>query len=290
MPNYSNTSTQPIQHAAARPRTSVGENGPPTHSMGLYPPLHRRLYAVWFRHVKVYCKNIYSNGLPPFLEPLIFLAAVGLGLGKYINASIGGMGYLEFLATGLIMTSAMFTSAFECSYGTFIRLEFDKVYDGMLAAPITAADLLVGEIIFAGTKGFFFSFAVLLVMACFGVISSPAAIFAPLAGFVTALMFAVLSLYVTSFVKTINHFNFYFTGFLSPMFFFCGVMFPVADLPRLLVPVAEAMPLTHTVRLTRAFCSAEVSWLCLWDIAYCVIFTVLVGHLAIRKLRKRLIS
>ena len=67
-----------------------------------------------------------------------------------------GLTYIEFLGTGLLMTSAMFTASFECTFGTFIRMEFDKVYDGMLAAPITANNLIIGEIIWAGTKGVFF--------------------------------------------------------------------------------------------------------------------------------------
>ena len=135
----------------------------------LYPPLASRLFSVWFRHTRVYTKNIFSNGLPPFLEPLLFLAGVGLGLGKYITQSMEGLTYIEFLGTGLLMTAAMFTASFECTFGTFIRMEFEKVYDGMLAAPITANNLIIGEIIWAGTKGFFFSFAVLCVLTCFGI-------------------------------------------------------------------------------------------------------------------------
>ena len=218
----------------------------------LYPPLVSRLFSVWFRHTRVYTKNIFSNGLPPFLEPLLFLAGVGLGLGKYITQSMEGLTYIEFLGTGLLMTSAMFTASFECTFGTFIRMEFEKVYDGMLAAPITANNLIIGEIIWAGTKGFFFSFAVLCVLTCFGIISLPRGLLAPFIGFFTGLMFSVMALLVTSFVRTINHFNFYFTGFISPMFFFSGVVFPISNLPAYIRPFAEIIPLTHSVRLTRA--------------------------------------
>ncbi len=67
-------------------------------------------------------------------------------------------------------------------------------------------------------------------------------------------------------------------------------MFPVSDLPKFLIPVAEIMPLTHTVRITRALCSSSLSWTCLWDIAYSVLFVLIIGHLAIFKLKKRLIN
>ncbi|HDQ44482.1 MAG TPA: ABC transporter [bacterium] len=252
------------------------------------PGLSHRLYSVWYRHMRVYTRNLISNGLPPFLEPLIFLAGIGLGLGKFI-VSMEGIPYIEFLASGLLVTSSMYTAAFECSYGTFIRLEFERAYDGMLSAPITVHDLIVGEIIWAGTKGFFFSFAVLVIVSVFGVIPVGLSLFAPFVGFLTGVMFAVISLLVTSFVKNINHFNFYMTGFLSPMFFFSGVVFPVSSLPAALRPLAEAMPLTHVVRLIRAFCHADFTPILWLDLLYVVVVTLLVGHFAIRRLRRRLV-
>ena len=155
-----------------------------------YPPLVKRLYGVWFRHVRVYTRHLLSNGFPPFLEPLIFLAGIGLGLGKYITDPVEGQQYIEFLSIGLLVTASMWTAAFECSFGTFIRLEFEKVYDGMLAAPITADNLIVGEMLWAGSKGFFFSFAVLCVLSLFGVVPLPQALAAPFVGFGNAFMFA----------------------------------------------------------------------------------------------------
>lgn len=256
----------------------------------LYPPLHRRLYAVWFRHMRVYTRNLLSNGLPPFLEPLIFLAGIGLGLGKYITEPIGGVKYIEFLGSGLLVTSAMYTAAFECSYGTFLRLEFEKVYDGMLAAPMTANNLIVGEMLWAGSKGFFFSFAVLCILSVFKIIVLPYGLLAPFVGFLTGVMFSTISLLVTSFVKTINHFSFYFTGFLSPMFFFSGVVFPVENLPAFIRPMAEIVPLTHSVRLVRAVCINHYEPILLFDFLYILGFILVVGFFAIRRLRTRLLN
>jgi lipooligosaccharide transport system permease protein len=255
-----------------------------------YPTLTQRLFSVWYRHVRVYTQNLISNGLPPFLEPLLFLAGVGLGLGRYISQPMEGLPYLDFLGTGLLVTAAMFTSAFECSYGTFIRLEFEKVYDGMLAAPITVNDLLIGEILWAGTKGFFFSFAVLCVLTAFRIIHLPAGLLAPFVGFLTGLMFATLSLWITSFVKTINHFNFYMTGFISPMFFFSGVVFPVSNLPASIRFLAEIVPLTHAVRLVRAVCTGRYELILLGSLAYAVVFVIVFGALAIRRLKRRLVT
>ena len=255
-----------------------------------YPPLYHRLFSVWFRHMRVYTKNLFSNGLPPFVEPLIFLAGIGLGLGKYITQTMEGLAYIQYLGTGLLVTTAMFTAAFECSFGTFIRLEFHKVYDGMLASPLTASNLIVGEMIWAGTKGFFFSFAVLCILTLFGITPMPYSLGAPLVGFVTAIMFAALSLLITSFVKTINHFNFYFTGCISPMFFFSGVVFPTSNLPKAIQPIVEIVPLTHSVRLVRAICTNHYHASLLLDLLYIAMFITIVGFFAVKRLEKRLVS
>ena len=255
-----------------------------------YPPLSVRLYSVWFRHMRVYTQNLISNGFPPFLEPLIFLAGVGLGLGGYITQKIGGVSYIEYLGTGLLVTTAMFTSAFECSFGTFIRLEFEKVYDGMLAAPMTVNNLIVGEMLWAGTKGFFFTFAVLCILSIFKIILLPFGLLAPFVGFFTGLMFASFSLLVTSFVKNINHFNFYFTGFISPMFFFSGVVFPIENLPPWIRPIAEIVPLTHSVRIVRSICTNTYDPILLLDIIYILVFITVIGYFAIGRLKKRLVN
>jgi lipooligosaccharide transport system permease protein len=261
----------------------------PSSKKELFPPFTARIYGVWFRHFRVYTKSLISNGLPPFLEPLIFLAGIGLGMNMYIK-EMDGIPYFTFLATGLPITAAMFTAAFECSYGTFIRLEFDKVYDGMLAAPLSVKDLLIGEILWAGSKGFFFSLAVILVVAAFGMVPLPWSLSTPIIGFLTGVMFASLSLLITSFVSNINHFNFYFTGFLSPMFFFSGVVFPLDNLPLSIRWMAEIFPLTHSVRLTRSFDLGTFSPVLIADVLFIVTFTFVLGWFAIKRLKGKLIK
>lgn len=253
------------------------------------PRLGVRLFSVWFRHFRVYTKNLISNGFPPFLEPIFFLVGVGLGLGQFMGI-VEGTSYITFLASGIIASSPMFTASYECTFGTFIRLEFDKVYDGMIAASISTRDLFIGEMMFCGTKGLFFSSAVICVIYPFGLIPSPMGLLAPLGGFFASLMFAALGLYVTSLVTNINHFNFYFTGLISPMFFFSGVVFPLSSLPPYIRPVAEIFPLTHAARLIRAFCFNRFDLPTAGSSLYMVLFTVVVGYVAIRRLERRIIT
>lgn len=253
------------------------------------PSLFRRIMSVWYRHVKVYNSSFFSNAFPPFFEPLIFLAGLGIGFGGFIP-NMGTVSYTLFLASGLIVTSSMYTASFECTFGTFIRLEFDKVYDGMLGAPISPGNLILGEILFAGTKGFFFSFAVLVVIWVTGIISYPLSVVAALVGFITGIMFGTLSMFITSFIKNINHFNFYFTGLLSPMFFFSGVVFPIEKLPKALIVIAEVIPLTHVVRMARAFCiPGRLNYYLTFDLLYCIVFILVTGWFAVKGLKKRMI-
>jgi len=256
----------------------------------LYPSLGSRLGSVWYRHFRTYTKDIVSNGFPPFMEPLIFLAGMGLGMARYVP-NLVDMSYLQFLATGLLMTSAMFTAAFECTFGTFIRLEFDKTYDGMLAAPLTVTDVVLGEALWSGTKGAFFSFAVLIIISSFGIVNFAQALLTPIVGFLTGFLFAAIGLLVTSAVKNINHFNFFFTGLLSPMFMFCGTVFPITNLPPPLRIVAEFLPLTHPVRIARAVAlSRGWSPSLLFDVAYILVVGALVMYLATRRLWKRMVK
>lgn len=255
-----------------------------------YPSLTHRLLSVWFRHMRVYSQNIFSNGLPPFLEPLLFLAGIGLGLGGYITQKIEHLNYIQFLGLALPMTSAMFTASFECTFGTFVRMEFQKVYDGMLASSISAEDLVIGEIMWAGTKGLFFSAAVTSVLIIFGIASFPKCLFIPFVGFTTGIMFGSLAMFITSFVRTINHFNFYFSGVISPMFFFSGVVFPISNLPKFLQPLAEIAPLTHSVRLARSIGADQINENLLTDVLYILTFCIVFTILAVKRLKKRLIT
>ncbi len=253
-------------------------------------PAHpiKRILSVWYRHFRVYTSNLLSNGFPPFFEPLIFLAGIGLGLGQVIR-EMDGIPYLDFLASGLCVSTAMMTAAYECTFGSFIRLEYEKIYDGILAAPISLSDMVIGEILWAGSKGFFFSSAVLIVVSLFGLLRTPWALVIPLVGFLTGVMFASLSLFITSFVKNIDHFSFYMTGFLSPMFFFSGVVFPTSSLPRWIQPITEALPLTHAVRMVRGVVFGRHQTLG-WDLLFIGLMIGVFGFLSVQGIKKRMIQ
>lgn len=253
------------------------------------PSLGKRLGAVWWRHLRVYSSSLFSNALPPFMEPLIFLAGVGLGLGQYI-VSMDGVPYIHFLAVGLVLTSSMYTASFENTFGTFIRLTFDKVYDGMQAASLNARNLMWGELLFTATKGAFFAGAVLVILSVFGLVTTPWMLVGIPLGFATAAMFGALAMLVTSFVNNINHFNFYFTLFISPLFFFSGVVFPLSQLPDGIRWLAALLPLTHPVELLRLSAGGHAAFSPWFDLGYIVAFVAVIGWLAVTRMERRLVS
>jgi lipooligosaccharide transport system permease protein len=198
---------------------------------------------------------------------------------------------MDFVASGVILFGPLYSASFECTYGTFIRLHYDKTYDGMLAAPLSPRDILLGEIFWAASKSAFYCTVVLCVVSVFGFIGTPGSLLSPIMGFLTGLLFAVAALLVTSFVRyNLDHFNFYFTGFLSMSFFFCGSFFPISQLPAPLDFVAELLPLTHLLRLERALCFGTWGNEHLAALAYYIIFVPVIGWIAVRRLERQLID
>ena len=261
------------------------------------PPLSRRLYAVWFRHWLVYRSTLLANSLPAFAEPIFFLIAIGIGLGQYIDAEIGGLPFGAWLGAGVLAMTALFTSVFETTYGTFVRMVYQKTYDAMIVTPITVRDAFLGELLWCGTKGLAFTAIVLSIFLIFGAFNDwlPAiqwtVVFIPFLGFVAGFLFGALGMLITSRIKNLNNFNFFLTGVITPMAFFSGMLFPVQQLPFLFEYLAYALPLFHFTELNRylLFGYQEgriVEWLWFCPV-YLAVVTPLLAWVAIRAIRTR---
>ena len=111
----------------------------------------RHAAAVWRRNASMYARTWKWNILPNFFEPVFYLAAVGIGVGGYIE-QMAGMSYVEFLAPGLVCVAAMNGASYEVTYNVFVRLNFEKAYDAMLTTPLDADDVLAGEVMWALTR------------------------------------------------------------------------------------------------------------------------------------------
>lgn len=224
--------------------------------------------SVWRRNASMYRRTWRLNILPNFFEPVLYLVSIGIGVGAYIS-EMGGTSYLAFLAPGLLCVAAMNGASFEVTYNLYVRLTFEKAYDAMLTTPIDPDDILAGEVLWAISRSCIYGGCFFIVLALVGLAPFPSALLVlpliPLAG----LLFSAIGIAFSLRIPNVELFSFYFTLFLTPLFLFSDVFFPLKErLSAHWLWVAEVLPLLHPVRLARAIFRGEASPTVLWDLAY----------------------
>ena len=244
--------------------------------------------AVWRRDASMYRRTWKWNILPNFFEPVLYLVSIGVGLGAYIN-EMGGTSYMAFIVPGLVCVAAMNGASFEVTYNIYVRLNFEKAYDAMLTTPIEPDDVLVGEVLWAITRACVYGGCFFAVVALAGLAPLPYALWAlPLIP-LTGLLFAAIGIAFSLRIPNIDLFSFYFTLFLTPLFLFSDVFFPLKErLPAEWLWIGEVLPLLHPVRLARAAFHGEASPILLWDIAYMLCSSALLLAWARRSVERRL--
>ena len=244
--------------------------------------------AVWRRNAAMYKKTWKWNILPNFFEPVFYLFSIGIGVGAYIS-EMGGTSYLAFIAPGLVCVAAMNGASFEVTYNIYVRLVFEKTYDAMLTTPIEPDDVLVGEILWAVTRSCVYGGCFFVVLMLFGLTPLPSSLSVIFVIPMTGLLFAAIGMVFSLRIPNIDLFSFYFTLFLTPLFLFSDVFFPLKErLTGAWLWVAEALPLLHPVRLARASFRGEFSAIVFWDLAYTLGMSLLLLLWARRSVRDRL--
>ncbi len=210
----------------------------------------RSAARVWERNLTSYSHSWQMNILPNFFEPFFYLLAIGFGLGKFVE-SVGGAEYAHYIAPGLAATSAMYGAAFDVTFNVFVKLHFEKLYDAVTVTPVSPEDVVVGEMLWAVTRSLLYGLPFVAIAAAFGLVDSWWALAAPLAAVATGFCFAMIGLAFTAFIPTIDLFSFFFTLFITPMFLFSGIFFPIGTLPDWAEPIAWFSPLLHAAALFR---------------------------------------
>lgn len=254
--------------------------------------LSLRAIRVWQRDADVYLTTWKTEFLPPLFEPILYVFAFGLGLGKLIHEvryEGRSLGYLQFMAPGIIAIAIMFWAFFETTFSSYVRMYYQKTYDAILATPLLVEDVIAGEILWATTKAMIAATIMLGVLAALGLVAWPTGVLViPIAAF-GGLLFASLGLVMTSTVKTISQFNVPIFVIIMPMFMFGGTFFPVDILPPWALAVAWCLPLTHISLLTRA---AVLGWPhpYLWSSAlYIVLASLGLAAFALWRMKRRLV-
>jgi len=222
----------------------------------------RAASRVWFRSFTHYRRSWLINLLPNFFEPVVYLAGMGIGLGAYIQ-QMDGVSYMAFLAPGLIVTNAMNGATFETTYNLFVKLRYDRTYDAITATPITIQDAMLGEVMWAMTRGFLYGVIFAIVVMGFGLISLTGLVSMIPVVMLTSWLFAAVGLVFTAYIKIIDLYSFFYTLFLTPMFLFSGIFYPMDSLPAWATEVAWYTPLYHCVILAKSLTfanTAEPMW------------------------------
>jgi len=203
--------------------------------------------------------SIYSS----LLSPVLYLGAMGLGLGKLIDAHgtarLGGVGYLAFLAPGLLAAAAMQAGIEESTYPVLGSVKWRRTYYAAAASPLRPSDIFHGHLMFTVMRLAMNSVIFLAVMAAFGAIASPWALAALPAAVLTGLAFAApIEAWAITVTKDTS-FALVFRFGMIPLFLFSGTFFPVSQLPSWIRPLAYVTPLWHGVALCRSLSLGDAS-------------------------------
>jgi lipooligosaccharide transport system permease protein len=250
--------------------------------------LGRGAFKVWRRNFESWKVFALSFLVAAIGNPLLYLLAIGYGLGRYV-ADVDGMPYAVFLAPGLLAAAAMNSASFETTFGSFTRLSEQHTYEAILATPCSVGDIVAGDVLWAATKSAMATLVVLVVVTVAGLVRSPLAVAVVPVGFLTGCCFGALGMVVTAKARSYNFFDYYFTLGVSVMFFFSGVFFPLDGLPAWARGVAWCMPLTHAVALARALVVGAPSLGLVGHLAWLVLATAAIFALAERLVRRRLV-
>jgi lipooligosaccharide transport system permease protein len=255
--------------------------------------LHRlepaAIAGVMSRDVEIFRRYWKATTFSSIVEPTIYLLAFGFGFGALVT-SVNGLDYVQYVGTGVVASAALFSSVFPGMFNSFIRREFQRTYDALLAAPVDVEELVTAEVLWIACRAGVYCMAPLLVAVLFGLDPGPGTVLVPLIGFVTGFGFCSFGVLISAVAKTIDNFNYVTSAVITPLFLVAGTFFPIDGLPRGMQLLAQVNPLYHTVQLVR---DAVVEGLEPIDLAHAgaiIAFAVVMWRLAVWRQEKRLID
>ena len=245
-------------------------------------------FRVWQREFTLYRRIWPSTILSTLFDPILYLLALGFGLGAYIQDDVGGVTYAQFIGPGLVASAIMYGAAFESAWNAYVRMFVERSYEAMMTTPASLEDVVAGEALWGATRSAVMSTLVLLVVAAFGLIPSWWALLIPPFALLGGLMFTTLGLSYTVGRKHMDQLTFLFTLGVTPMFLFSGVFFPISGLPQWVQMAAWVSPLYHVVVIVRGLAAGLVSLQLLWHLMWIVGVLLVFWTLPARVLRRRL--
>ena len=221
------------------------------------PHITPRFWPVVMRNLLVWKKLLVPSLLGNIAEPLITLVAFGYGVGSLIG-TVGGLPYIEYLASGSVAVSAALAATFEALYSAYSRMAVQKTWDSILNAPIALDDIVFAEMLWAAMKALFSCAAILVVIFVLGISRAPTMLLALPVLALAGITFASIALVFNAVAKGYDFFTYYFTLVVTPMTFLSGVYFPIEQMPAWLQAVAQVLPLKAAVDLVRPLVLGQI--------------------------------
>jgi lipooligosaccharide transport system permease protein len=245
--------------------------------------------GVWAREWVLFRRLWRSTTFSSIVEPTIYLLAFGFGLGALIT-EIDGYSYVEYVGTGTVASAVLFSTIFPAMFNTFVKREFLKTYDAILATPVNVREVLAGEASWLAAKAGVYGNAPLLVAMLFGLQPRPTMVLIPFIAALTGLGFAFLGQWISAVVPSIDSFNYVTSAVVTPLFLLAGTFFPLTNFPPLIQTLAQLNPLYHCVELVRHASFGLQPADDVRHVAALLVFVAIASFLSFRWSRRKLID
>ena len=222
------------------------------------------------------------------VEPTIYLLAFGFGFGSLVS-TINGYSYVEFVGTGTVATAVLFSSAFAAMFGTFVKYQFQRTYDAILAAPVDTEELVTAESVWIALRAGVYGCVPMVVSIFFGLDPAWGMLTVPFIAWLAGFGWACFGIAVAGHAKSIENFSYIVSAVLTPLFLVAGTFFPLDNLPEWAQFLANLNPLYHCVELVRHAVFG-------WDkydplrVLFLIGFGLLMWRIAIRAMLRKLVS
>jgi lipooligosaccharide transport system permease protein len=247
------------------------------------------VYSVWWQHFKVYQSTWVINFIPPVSEPIFYLLTFSYGFSPLVGDMTylgNSVSYPHFVAPGIIAIGIVGPSFFEGSFGSFTRLNFQKTWHALLAAPLSFTDVFLGEWFWAATKGIIAGVLTGLIAITFGLYDWLSFLSAIPLVVLGSLLFGGFGLWIAGFMEKVSHLNIPFFLFVIPMILLGGSYFPRDSFPPLLMTITNFLPLTNLVNLLRWPLGLPADWI--YELVWLIGLTVGMARLAAWQIYPRL--
>ena len=247
------------------------------------------LTGVLVREVVNFSSYWRSSTFSSTVEPTIYLLAFGFGFGSLVSR-VAGYDYVDFVGTGTVATAVLFSSAFPAMFGTFVKYQFQRTYDAILAAPVDTEELVTAEALWIATRAGVYGCVPMVVAMFFGLNPSWGMLLVPFIAWIAGFGWACFGISVAGFAKSFENFNYVVSAVLTPLFLVAGTFFPIDGLPEWAQVLAQFNPLYHCVELVRHAVFGLEGWEDLVSLGVLLAWGLFLWRVAIHAMTRKLID